>query len=166
MSVCEADGVKRRHKRTFGTFNTDLLALADWLKASGVKHVAMEATGVYWRPVWSVLEGEFEQMLVNPFEQAVTLWETIPGVNHVTACNLVAEIGVNMNQFPSAQHLASWAAICPGNNESADKRKSGRTRETATSGCAERFARQLGRLPGRRTVICLPNSNVWLPAGV
>lgn len=289
VSVCEADGVKRRQKRTFGTFTTDLLALADWLKASGVTHVAMEATGVYWRPVWAMLEGQFEQMLVNPqhikvvpgrktdtkdcewiadllqhgllkgsfvpptniqdlrdltryraelrqsqnrvanriqkfleqaniklssvasdtlgvsgrqmleamiggqtdaaqlaklargrlrnktaeleqalegrvrdhhrfllkeyleeweglgqritrieeeidkrirpFEQAVTLWKTIPGVEHVTACNLVAEIGVNMNQFPSAQHLASWAAICPGNNESAGKRKSGRTRD-------------------------------------
>ena len=66
VSVCEADGVKRRQKRTFGTFTTDLLALADWLKASGVTHVAMEATGVYWRPVWAMLEGQFEQMLVNP----------------------------------------------------------------------------------------------------
>lgn len=288
VSVCEAKGKKEQEVRTFGTFTSDLLRLADWLKDHGVTHVAMEATGVYWRPVWSVLEGQFEQLLVNPqhiqavpgrktdakdfewiadllqhgllqgsfvpptpiqdlrdltryraelrqsqnrvanriqkfmeqanlklasvasnalgvsgremlqaiiagqedprqlaklargrlrdkipqleqalegrvrdhhrfllaeyldewealgqriarleeeidkrirpFEQAVTLWESIPGVEHVTACNLVAEIGVDMSQFPTAQHLASWAALCPGNHESAGKRKSGRTR--------------------------------------
>ena len=60
------DGSKRRQVRVFGAFTSDLLALADWLKQHGVTHVAMEATGVYWRPVWAVLEGQFEQMLVNP----------------------------------------------------------------------------------------------------
>jgi transposase len=267
----------------------DLLRLGDWLKEAGATHVAMEATGVYWRPVWAVLEGQFELLLVNPhhikvipgrktdardcewiadllqhgllrgsfvppteiqdlrdltryraeltqaqnrvanriqklleqanvklgsvasnalglsgrrmmeamiageedperladlaqkalrkkipelrlalngkvrdhhrfmlkeyldewtalgarigrieleikrriapFERAVTLWQSIPGIDWVTACNLVAEIGVNMDQFPSAQHLASWAGLCPGNNESAGKRISGKTRE-------------------------------------
>ena len=43
----------------------DLLQLADWLRDRGVKHVAMEATGVYWKPVWNILEGEFEVVLVN-----------------------------------------------------------------------------------------------------
>lgn len=289
VSVCEPDGGKQQQVRVFGTFTRDLLALADWLKEHGVSHVAMEATGVYWRPIWAVLEGQFEQMLVNPqhikavpgrktdakdcewiadllqhgllkgsfvppteiqdlrdltryraelrqsqnrvanriqkfleqaniklssvasdvlgvsgrqmleaivagqddaeqlanlargklrtkiaeleqalegrvrehhrfllaeyldeweelgrritrmeaeidkqirpFEQAASLWQTIPGVDHVTACNLVAEIGVNMNQFPTAGHLASWAAICPGNHESAGKSKCGKTRD-------------------------------------
>ncbi len=50
----------------FGSFTGDLLVLADWLREQGVTHVAMEATGVYWRPVWAVLEGQFEQLLVNP----------------------------------------------------------------------------------------------------
>lgn len=289
VSVCEAGGAKQQQMRVFGTFTRDLLALADWLKEHGVTHVAMEATGVYWRPVWAVLEGQFQQMLVNPqhikavpgrktdakdcewiadllqhgllkgsfvpptpiqdlrdltryraelrqsqnrvanriqkfleqanlklssvasntlgvsgrrmlealiagqedpeqlaklargklkskipqleqalegrvrdhhrfllaefldewkalgdriarleaeidrqirpFESAVALWQTIPGVDRVTACNLVAEVGVDMNPFPTAQHLASWAALCPGNHESAGKRKSGRTRD-------------------------------------
>jgi transposase len=289
VSVCEPEGGKQQQMRVFGTFTSDLLALADWLKEQGVTHVAMEATGIYWRPVWAVLEGQFQQMLVNPqhikavpgrktdardcewiadllqhgllkgsfvpptpiqdlrdltryraelrqsqnrvanrlqkfleqaniklssvasnalgvsgrqmleaiidgqddagqlaklargklknkipeleralegrirdhhrfllaeyldewealgeriarleeeidkqirpFEQAVALWQTIPGVDHVTACNLVAEIGVDMRQFPSAQHLASWSALCPGNHESAGKRKSGKTRD-------------------------------------
>jgi len=289
VSICEPDGNKRQQMRIFGTVTSDLLALVDWLQEQGVTHLGMEATGVYWRPVWAVLEGQFEQMLVNPqrvkavpgrktdakgcewiadllqhgllkgsfvpptpiqdlrdltryraelrqsqnrvanriqkfleqaniklssvasnalgvsgrqmleaiiagqddaeqlaklargrlrnkvaeleqalegrvrdrhrfllaeyldewegfgqritrieaeigkqirpFEQAVALWQTIPGVDRVTACNLVAEIGVDMRQFPTAEHLASWAALCPGNHESAGKRKSGKTRD-------------------------------------
>jgi len=288
-SVCEPNGKKRRQIRVFGSFTGDLLVLAGWLREQGVTHVAMEATGVYWRPVWAVLEGQFEQLLanpqhmkavpgrktdakdcewiadllqhgllkgsfvpptpiqdlrdltryrvelrqsqsrvanriqklleqanlklgsvasnalgvsgrqmleaivagqdtpeqlaqlargklnnkipqlvqalqgrvrdhhrfllaefieewdwfeqrivrleaeidkqINPFEQALALWQTMPGVDRVTACSLVAQIGVNMNQFPTAQQLASWAAICPGNHESAGKRKSGKTRD-------------------------------------
>ncbi len=282
-------GVKQQEIRSFGTMTAELLQLADWLRERGVTHVAMEATGVYWRPVWAVLEGQFELMLVNPhhikaipgrktdakdsewiadllqhgllrgsfvpppeiqdlrdltryrtelvqtqnavdnriqklleqcniklssvasdtlgvsgrmmieaiiggeedpgrladlaqralrkkipelrlalagrvrehhrfllkefldewkalekrirrieeeidkriapFEKAVGLWESIPGVDHVSACNLVAEVGVNMAQFPSAHHLASWAAVCPGNNQSAGKRLTGTTRD-------------------------------------
>ena len=53
--------------RSFGGFARNLEALADWLEAEGVTHVAMEATGVYWKPVWHVLEEHsFELMLVNP----------------------------------------------------------------------------------------------------
>ena len=66
VSVCEPEAAKRQQTRVFGTFTCDLLALTDWLKQQGVTQVAMEATGVYWRPVWAVLEGHFEQMLVNP----------------------------------------------------------------------------------------------------
>jgi transposase len=289
VSVCEAGEAKWQKTRTFRTFTQDLLLLADWLKECGVTHVAMEATSVYWRPVWAMLEGQFEQMLVNPqhiktvpgrktdtkdcewiadllqhgllkgsfvpptaiqdlrdltryraelrqsqnrvanriqklleqanlklssvvsntlgvsgrlmleaiiaggedaqklaqlargrlktkipqlqqalegrvrehhrfllaeylnewdsledrirrleseidvhirpFESAVTLWQTLPGVERVTACSLVAEIGVDLKQFATGQHLASWAALCPGNHESAGKRKSGKTRK-------------------------------------
>jgi transposase len=324
VSVCEAPARKRQQVRMFSTFTHDLLEMAEWLKEQGVTHVAMEATGVYWRPVWAVLEDQFEQMLVNPqhmkavpgrktdtkdcewiadllqhgllkgsfvpptpiqdlrdltryraqlrqsqgraanriqklmeqanlklssvatnalgvsgrrmlkaiiggevdpeqlarlargtlknkiaelmqalegrvrehhrfllsrflrewewyeeeitaldqrierqidpFESALTLWQTMPGVSRVTACTLVAEIGVRMEQFPSAQHLASWAALCPGNHESAGKRKSGKTREgnkwlrrslCQAAWCATRkkdcyLASQFRRLAGRR----------------
>src|SRR5678809_1336003 len=51
--------------RSFGSTTTELLALADWLAEHDCSHVAMEATGVYWKPVWHVLEGEFELVLAN-----------------------------------------------------------------------------------------------------
>jgi transposase len=87
-----------------------------------------------WLDLLEVVEGkiaEFDQQIdkqVAPFKDAVTTWTTIPGIDHVAACCLVAEIGVQMDQFPSAQHLSSWAGVCPGNNESAGKKKSGKTR--------------------------------------
>ncbi len=51
--------------RTFDTHTSALMQLADWLTAEGVTHVAMESTGVYWRPIWNLLEGRFALMLVN-----------------------------------------------------------------------------------------------------
>jgi transposase len=64
----------------------------------------------------------------NPFVgQAINLLDTIPGIAETIAQTIVSEIGVDMQQFPTANHLASWAGMCPGNNESAGKRKSGKT---------------------------------------
>jgi len=54
--------------RTFGTTTGELLALADWLTAHGCTHVAMESTGVYWKPVWHVLDGQFELILANALQ--------------------------------------------------------------------------------------------------
>ena len=64
----------------------------------------------------------------DPFvAEAVPLLETIPGVGEQSAETIIAEIGADMSRFPSAGHLASWAGMCPGNNESAGKRRSGKT---------------------------------------
>ncbi len=62
-----------------------------------------------------------------PWEEAVTLLDTIPGVGRTTAELIVAEIGTDMQRFGSAAQLASWAKVCPGNHESAGKRYSGKT---------------------------------------
>jgi len=63
----------------------------------------------------------------RPFAPAIAKVATLPGFDQRSAQNVVAEIGADMDTFPSAQHLASWAGVCPGNNESAGKRKSGKT---------------------------------------
>ena len=65
---------------------------------------------------------------IAPFEQAVELLCTIPGVQRRTAECIIAEIGTDMSVFPTAKHLASWAGQCPGNDKSAGKRRSGQTR--------------------------------------
>ena len=79
------------------------------------------------------LEGQvtaFEQQIertMPPFEWAAGLLMTVPGVDRTAACALIAEIGVDMSRFASSRHLASWAGLCPGNNESAGKRRSGKS---------------------------------------
>jgi transposase len=281
------DATVRREVHSYRTTTVDLIALADWLAAEGVTHVAMESTGVYWKPVYHLLEGRFELLLVNarhikqvpgrktdvkdaewiaqllqhgllqasfippppvrelrdltrsraqlvaerarfaqrihkvledaniklssvatdvlgasgramiraiidrvedpellaelakgrlrekreelatalrgfvsdhhrfllrtllkqveqfeawiaeydarieavmaPFDEAAARMETIPGLGQRAAEVIVAEIGPDLASFPTARHLASWAGLCPGNDESAGKRRSGKT---------------------------------------
>ena len=61
------------------------------------------------------------------YEYAIALLDALPGIARRSAETIISEIGVDMSRFPSAAHLCSWAGICPGNNESAGKRYSGRT---------------------------------------
>ncbi len=289
VRVPGAQGRRTQEVRTFGTTTPDLLALQDWLAAHQVTHVAMESTGVFWKPVYYVLEARFTVLLVNaahvkqvpgrktdvrdcqwiaellehgllrgsfvpppgirdlreltryrrtqiqertrvanrlhkvlqdanvklsnvthhvlgvsgramldalvagttdpdvladlargqlrkklpalrqaltgrfrahhafllgqilahldyleeaiaavsahieeqlrPFAPQVERLMTIPGVQRRTAETILAEIGTDMAVFPTAGHLASWAGMCPGNNESAGKRRSGKTRK-------------------------------------
>jgi transposase len=68
--------------------------------------------------------------VMSPLElETVQRLDAIPGFDKRTAEKVIAEIGTDMKRFPSPQHLASWAGICPGNNQSAGKRKGGRTRK-------------------------------------
>jgi transposase len=61
----ELEGTVRKEVRAFGTMTPDILALSDWLAAQEVSHVAMERTGVYWKPIWNLLEDRFALLLVN-----------------------------------------------------------------------------------------------------
>jgi transposase len=67
-----------------------------------------------------------------PFDQQIQLLMRIPGIGERAAQVIISEIGVDMGRFPSAAHLASWAGLCPGNNESAGKHRSGKTRKGST----------------------------------
>ena len=101
---------------------------------------------------------------MRPFAVAVARWDTLPGINRRLAQILIAEVGADLRQFPDAAHLASWAGMCPGHQESAGKRHSGKTRKgsvwlrraltEAAHGAARTkksyFAAQYHRLAGRR----------------
>jgi transposase len=70
------------------------------------------------------------EAVMSPLQQeSVKRLDEVPGFDQRTAQNVLAEIGMDMSRFATPQHLASWAGLCPGNNESAGKRKSGRTRK-------------------------------------
>lgn len=60
-----AKGQRQKDIRSFGTMTRDVLALLDWLKAAGCTHIAFESTGVYWKPIFNLLEGEMSVLLVN-----------------------------------------------------------------------------------------------------
>jgi len=109
------------------------------------------------------LTGQIETE-IKPFQAVADRLDTIPGVNQRVAQTIIAEIGVEMDRFPTAAHLASWAGVCPGNNDSAGKHHSGRCRkgdswsraalgEAAAAGIGTRnsyLQAQYRRLAGRR----------------
>ena len=63
--ICQRDGQISKQIRQFSTLTPALLELSDWLTSLGVTHVAMESTGVYWKPVYNILEGAFTLLIVN-----------------------------------------------------------------------------------------------------
>ncbi len=73
------------------------------------------------------LDQEIEEQM-RPFSAILSRWDTLPGINRRLAEIIVAEIGADLEPFANAEQLASWAGMCPGNNESGGKRHSGRTR--------------------------------------
>ena len=109
------------------------------------------------------LEAQIDQVLA-PFAEQIKHLDEVPGIDVCTAQSLIAETGGDMKAFPSADHLCSWAGMCPGNHESAGKRKKGTTRpgnrwlRTTLSQCAWAASRkkdsylsaQFRRLAARR----------------
>lgn len=78
----------RKEIRTFGTMTSDLMILHDWLLTNRVTHVAMESTGIYWKPIFNLLEGNFEVLLVN-----ATHLKAVPGKKtDVKDCEWIADL--------------------------------------------------------------------------
>lgn len=76
--------------------------------------------------------GEIEKKImehIKPYEAEIALLKTIPGIKDISAASILAEIGTDMNQFHSSDHLSAWAGMCPGSNQSAGKIKSSRIRK-------------------------------------
>ena len=92
VKVClvwrDAPGKRQQEVRTFRTMTPDLLALRDWLQAHGCRELALESTGVYWQPVYNLLEGDFQVLLVNPAHI-----KHVPGrKTDVKDCEWIAEL--------------------------------------------------------------------------
>jgi hypothetical protein len=110
IAVCccctpEPDGAPSYTTRTFGTMTTDILDLAAWLTSLDIVHIVMESTGESWKPFYNLLEATFTVLVVN--------------AQHIK--NVPGRKTDVMERFPSAGHLASWAKVSPGNNESAGR---------------------------------------------
>jgi transposase len=118
---------------------------------------------------------------IAPFKGQMTRLETIPGIGRTVAEVVVAEIGVDMSRFPTAEHLASWAGLCPGNYESAGKSKSGKTLKGNAALCSalceaawaaahtkdtylaaqfKRFARRFGKRGLNKAVFALAHTMI------
>ena len=93
-----------------------------FLLAEHLKHLAELQDGI------ARLSAEIAERL-HPYEKLLARLESIPGIKRRLAEVILSEIGTDMQRFPSAQHLASWAGMCPGNHESGGRRLSGKTRK-------------------------------------
>lgn len=84
----EATGQFHQQTRPWGTMTRDLMAMADWMAAQGVTHVAMESTGVFWKPIYNILESRFTVLLVNAYHL-----KQVPGrKSDVRDCQWIAQL--------------------------------------------------------------------------
>lgn len=116
----------------YGRMRPKIPELVRALDGRFAEHHAVQLRGLLDHIDWlNDAIGDLDQRIVELTADRADMIErlqTIPGVGLRTAQVLVAETGGDMSRFPTAQHLASWAGLCPGQNESGGKRKSGRTR--------------------------------------
>lgn len=131
--VCVPEDRAEQNVRRFGCFTADLIAMADWLIECGVTTVAMEATGVYWIPVFQMLETRgLEIKLFNLREYLFRMvgvdFTLINGLDALGVQNILAEVGLEPHRFPTVKHFCSWLGLCPGQKITGGKIKSSKTR--------------------------------------
>jgi len=85
-----ADGQPQKDRQTFSTMTVEICQMRDWLKSLGVTHVAMESTGVFWKPIYNVLEGHFELLVVNAQHIKAVAFPQDGSERRRVACGFVA----------------------------------------------------------------------------
>ena len=120
----DADDIEQRVK---GQVKKKVVQLADSLFGTLTEHQIFMIRQswnhvTYLEEAIQKLDDKIDAHLL-PYQDEIHLLQTIPGISQITAACIVAEIGVDMAQFPTADHLCSWAGVAPGNNESAGKKK-------------------------------------------
>jgi hypothetical protein len=98
LLIGAADQKPRKEVRRYSTTRPELEAMRAWLAAAGCTHVAMESTGVYWQPVYGVLEGHFDLVVGNAHHIIETAWVIL---NHVVAIARLLAIGLSTALKPS-----------------------------------------------------------------
>ena len=163
-----------------GRLRPKLSALADALTAHFDDHHALLVAEMlahidYLEGSITRLDAAIEQETA-PYRRVLEVLDTIPGINQRGAEIILAEIGADMSRFPTAGHLASWAGLCPGNNESAGKHRAGTIRHGSpwlktelveaanaaarSKGCylAARYARLKGRRGHNRAAVAVAHA--------
>ena len=101
------EGRVAEETRTYRTVTRDLLAMSDWMTRRGVTHVAMESTGVYWKPVFNVLEGGFEEILLVTLAHVVFLMHA-RSILIVTLPLPLADSVPWFSRLPAFPYVPSW----------------------------------------------------------
>lgn len=127
--------------------------------AKGEFYSTWEYTGFTRHSSLQEIDAEIEKH-IKDFEKEIELLQTIPGVGKEGAIGIVAEIGVDMDVFPSEHHLASHSGMCPGNNESAGKKKV-QEHDKETNIWKQPLQNWHGAPLAQRKVFIKPNTKVW-----
>lgn len=118
--------------KEFSGQTEDIRLIANWLLDNKCEKVAMESTVIKHIDELTKRISEMDNLIdeyMKEYEKNKKKLEKIPGIGKRSSEIILAEIGQDMNRFPTAGHISSWSGVCPGNNESAGKRRSGKTRK-------------------------------------
>lgn len=118
LSKLAVGRLKKKEGKLKQSFNSRITEHHRTMVNFSLKHIE------YMEQLLMEIDGEIDKLIEdNKMKEAVELLDGIPGVDEKAAETIIAETGTDMSKFPSAEHIASWAGVCPGSNESAGKKK-------------------------------------------